>query len=34
MYSRKAPEDVKKELMKLKVNYYILEESWCIRRSK
>lgn len=34
MYSRKAPEAVKKELMKLKVNYYILEESWCIRRSK
>ncbi|XP_075822624.1 protein C-mannosyl-transferase DPY19L1 isoform X2 [Microtus pennsylvanicus] len=34
MYSRKAAEDVKKELMKLKVNYYILEESWCIRRSK
>lgn len=34
MYSRKAPEDVKKELVKLKVNYYILEESWCIRRSK
>lgn len=34
MYSRKAAEDVKKELMKLKVNYYILEESWCTRRSK
>ncbi|XP_021087732.1 probable C-mannosyltransferase DPY19L1 isoform X2 [Mesocricetus auratus] len=34
MYSRKAAEEVKKELMKLKVNYYILEESWCIRRSK
>uniref|UniRef100_A0A8C6QCA6 Dpy-19 like C-mannosyltransferase 1 n=1 Tax=Nannospalax galili TaxID=1026970 RepID=A0A8C6QCA6_NANGA len=34
MYSRKAAEEVKRELMKLKVNYYILEESWCIRRSK
>uniref|UniRef100_A0A2K6GKU9 Dpy-19 like C-mannosyltransferase 1 n=1 Tax=Propithecus coquereli TaxID=379532 RepID=A0A2K6GKU9_PROCO len=34
MYSRKAAEEVKQELVKLKVNYYILEESWCIRRSK
>ncbi|XP_073921407.1 protein C-mannosyl-transferase DPY19L1 isoform X3 [Castor canadensis] len=34
MYSRKAAEEVKRELIKLKVNYYILEESWCIRRSK
>lgn len=34
MYSRKAAEDVKRELMKLQVNYYILEESWCVRRSR
>uniref|UniRef100_A0A8C4L3E3 Dpy-19 like C-mannosyltransferase 1 n=1 Tax=Equus asinus asinus TaxID=83772 RepID=A0A8C4L3E3_EQUAS len=34
MYSRKAAEEVKRELIKLQVNYYILEESWCIRRSK
>uniref|UniRef100_A0A2K5EHB5 Dpy-19 like C-mannosyltransferase 1 n=1 Tax=Aotus nancymaae TaxID=37293 RepID=A0A2K5EHB5_AOTNA len=34
MYSRKAAEEVKQELIKLKVNYYILEESWCVRRSK
>uniref|UniRef100_A0A8C5LH96 Dpy-19 like C-mannosyltransferase 1 n=1 Tax=Jaculus jaculus TaxID=51337 RepID=A0A8C5LH96_JACJA len=34
MYSRKSAEEVKRELIKLKVNYYILEESWCIRRSK
>ncbi|XP_045142214.1 probable C-mannosyltransferase DPY19L1 [Echinops telfairi] len=34
MYSRKAAEEVKQQLIKLKVNYYILEESWCIRRSK
>nr|XP_011729671.1 probable C-mannosyltransferase DPY19L1 isoform X1 [Macaca nemestrina]XP_011729672.1 probable C-mannosyltransferase DPY19L1 isoform X1 [Macaca nemestrina] len=33
MYSRKAAEEVKRELIKLKVNYYILEESWCVRRS-
>ncbi|XP_059511821.1 probable C-mannosyltransferase DPY19L1 isoform X3 [Myotis daubentonii] len=34
MYSRKAAEEVKRELVKLQVNYYILEESWCVRRSK
>ncbi|XP_075414314.1 protein C-mannosyl-transferase DPY19L1 isoform X2 [Tenrec ecaudatus] len=34
MYSRKAADEVKQQLIKLKVNYYILEESWCIRRSK
>ncbi|XP_023595351.1 probable C-mannosyltransferase DPY19L1 isoform X2 [Trichechus manatus latirostris] len=34
MYSRKAAEEVKQQLIKLKVNYYILEESWCVRRSK
>nr|KAF6469300.1 dpy-19 like C-mannosyltransferase 1 [Molossus molossus] len=34
MYSRKAAEEVKRELIKLQVNYYILEESWCVRRSK
>uniref|UniRef100_A0A8D1UIA1 Dpy-19 like C-mannosyltransferase 1 n=1 Tax=Sus scrofa TaxID=9823 RepID=A0A8D1UIA1_PIG len=28
MYSRKAAEEVKRELIKLQVNYYILEESW------
>uniref|UniRef100_A0A8C0GF36 Dpy-19 like C-mannosyltransferase 1 n=1 Tax=Chelonoidis abingdonii TaxID=106734 RepID=A0A8C0GF36_CHEAB len=34
MYSRKPAKEVKKELLKLGVNYYILEESWCIRRTK
>uniref|UniRef100_A0A674J670 Dpy-19 like C-mannosyltransferase 1 n=1 Tax=Terrapene triunguis TaxID=2587831 RepID=A0A674J670_9SAUR len=34
MYSRKPAKEVKKELLRLGVNYYILEESWCIRRTK
>uniref|UniRef100_A0A8D0GQD9 C-mannosyltransferase DPY19L1 n=1 Tax=Sphenodon punctatus TaxID=8508 RepID=A0A8D0GQD9_SPHPU len=34
MYSRKLAEDVKKELLKLGVDYYILEDSWCLRRTK
>ncbi|XP_027719756.1 probable C-mannosyltransferase DPY19L1 [Vombatus ursinus] len=34
MYSRKTAEEVKQELFKLRVNYYILEESWCVRRTK
>uniref|UniRef100_A0A8C8SSK6 C-mannosyltransferase DPY19L1 n=1 Tax=Pelusios castaneus TaxID=367368 RepID=A0A8C8SSK6_9SAUR len=34
MYSRKSAKEVKKELLKLGVNYYILEESWCVRRTK
>ncbi|XP_034985310.2 probable C-mannosyltransferase DPY19L1 isoform X1 [Zootoca vivipara] len=34
MYSRKPAKEVKRELLKLGVNYYILEDSWCLRRSK
>ncbi|XP_062425533.1 probable C-mannosyltransferase DPY19L1 isoform X2 [Rhea pennata] len=34
MYSRKPAKEVKNELIKLGVDYYILEESWCIRRTK
>ncbi|XP_007500014.2 probable C-mannosyltransferase DPY19L1 isoform X3 [Monodelphis domestica] len=34
MYSRKTAEEVKQALFKLRVNYYILEESWCVRRTK
>nr|XP_033786494.1 probable C-mannosyltransferase DPY19L1 isoform X2 [Geotrypetes seraphini] len=34
MYSRKPVKEFKKELLKLGVNYYILEESWCVRRTK
>ncbi|XP_029445629.1 probable C-mannosyltransferase DPY19L1 isoform X2 [Rhinatrema bivittatum] len=34
MYSRKPAKEMKKELIKLGVNYYILEESWCVRRTK
>lgn len=34
MYSWKVVEEVKWELIKLKVNYYILEELWCVRRFK
>ncbi|XP_061442377.1 probable C-mannosyltransferase DPY19L1 isoform X1 [Rhineura floridana] len=34
MYSRKPAKDVKRELLKLGVNYYILEDSWCLRRTK
>ncbi|XP_066847287.1 T-box transcription factor TBX20 isoform X2 [Anser cygnoides] len=34
MYSRKPAKEVKRELIKLGVNYYILEESLCISRKK
>ncbi|NXA15776.1 D19L1 mannosyltransferase, partial [Sapayoa aenigma] len=34
MYSRKPANKVKKELIKLGVNYYILEESLCVSRKK
>ncbi|NXU86660.1 D19L1 mannosyltransferase, partial [Xiphorhynchus elegans] len=34
MYSRKPANQVKRELMELGVNYYILEESLCVSRKK
>ncbi|OXB83206.1 UNVERIFIED_CONTAM: hypothetical protein H355_001958 [Colinus virginianus] len=34
MYSRKPAKEVKRELIKLGVNYYILEESLCVSRKK
>ncbi|XP_010149989.1 PREDICTED: probable C-mannosyltransferase DPY19L1, partial [Eurypyga helias] len=34
MYSRKPANEVKSELIKLGVNYYILEESLCVSRKK
>ncbi|KAJ8290860.1 hypothetical protein GJAV_G00018450, partial [Gymnothorax javanicus] len=34
MYSRKPAETVKRNLMRLGVDYFILEESWCTRRSR
>jgi len=34
MYSRKPAKEVKKELIQLGVNYYILEESLCVSRKK
>ncbi|XP_027584890.1 probable C-mannosyltransferase DPY19L1 [Pipra filicauda] len=34
MYSRKPANEVKRELMELGVNYYILEESLCVSRKK
>ncbi|XP_030060393.1 protein C-mannosyl-transferase DPY19L1 [Microcaecilia unicolor] len=34
MYSRKPAKELKQELLKLGVHYYILEESWCVRRTK
>ncbi|KAJ7322659.1 hypothetical protein JRQ81_018946 [Phrynocephalus forsythii] len=33
MYSRKPAKEVKKNLVKMGVNYYILEDSWCLKRS-
>ncbi|RXM29881.1 putative C-mannosyltransferase DPY19L1 [Acipenser ruthenus] len=34
MYSRKTAEEVKWNLMKLQVDYFVLEDSWCTRRSR
>ncbi|XP_048882251.1 dpy-19-like 1, like [Brienomyrus brachyistius] len=34
MYSRMPPELVKKKLIKLQVDYFVLEDSWCTRRSR
>ncbi|XP_026083545.1 probable C-mannosyltransferase DPY19L1 [Carassius auratus] len=34
MYSRKPAEVVRRNLIKLQVDYFILEDSWCTRRSK
>uniref|UniRef100_A0A8D2JIZ8 C-mannosyltransferase DPY19L1 n=1 Tax=Varanus komodoensis TaxID=61221 RepID=A0A8D2JIZ8_VARKO len=34
MYSRKPAKEVKRALLKMGVNYYILEDSWCLRRTK
>ncbi|KAM9431794.1 dpy-19-like 1, like isoform 2-T2 [Clarias gariepinus] len=34
MYSRKPAEQVKRNLMSLQVDYFILEDSWCTRRTR
>ncbi|XP_066485283.1 protein C-mannosyl-transferase DPY19L1-like [Tiliqua scincoides] len=34
MYSRKPAAEVKKELLKLGINYYILEDYWCLRKTR
>uniref|UniRef100_A0A8C6TXI5 Dpy-19-like 1, like (H. sapiens) n=1 Tax=Neogobius melanostomus TaxID=47308 RepID=A0A8C6TXI5_9GOBI len=34
MYSRMSGETVKNNLMKLKVDYFVLEDSWCTRRTR
>ncbi|XP_066499921.1 dpy-19-like 1, like isoform X2 [Hoplias malabaricus] len=34
MYSRKPVEEVKRNLINLQVDYFILEDSWCTRRSR
>ncbi|KAG7318084.1 hypothetical protein KOW79_019119 [Hemibagrus wyckioides] len=34
MYSRKSAEQVKRNLMSLHVDYFILEDSWCTRRTR
>ncbi|XP_043921026.1 probable C-mannosyltransferase DPY19L1 [Protopterus annectens] len=34
MYSRKPVEEVKQGLLNLSVNYFILEDSWCTRRTR
>lgn len=34
MYSRMSGETVKRNLMKLSVDYFVLEDSWCTRRTR
>ncbi|XP_074055016.1 protein C-mannosyl-transferase DPY19L1-like isoform X2 [Macrotis lagotis] len=34
VYSRKTPKEVRDKLLNLHVNYYILEEAWCVVRTK
>lgn len=34
MYSRMSGETVKRNLMKLQVDYFVLEDSWCTRRTR
>ncbi|XP_028904498.1 probable C-mannosyltransferase DPY19L1 isoform X2 [Ornithorhynchus anatinus] len=34
MYSRKPAKEVKHQLLNLGVNYYVLEEAWCVVRTK
>lgn len=34
MYSRKSVEQVKRNLISLQVDYFILEDSWCTRRTR
>uniref|UniRef100_A0A3B4BF96 Uncharacterized protein n=1 Tax=Periophthalmus magnuspinnatus TaxID=409849 RepID=A0A3B4BF96_9GOBI len=34
MYSRMSGETVKRNLMKLRVDYFVLEDSWCTRRTR
>uniref|UniRef100_A0A674DYW2 Dpy-19-like 1, like (H. sapiens) n=1 Tax=Salmo trutta TaxID=8032 RepID=A0A674DYW2_SALTR len=34
MYSRKSAELVKRNLMQMEVDYFVLEDSWCTRRSR
>ncbi|XP_056660251.1 probable C-mannosyltransferase DPY19L2 isoform X5 [Monodelphis domestica] len=34
VYSRKTAQEVRDKLVQLRVNYYILEEAWCVVRTK
>lgn len=34
MYSRMSGEAVKRNLMKLRVDFFVLEDSWCTRRTR
>ncbi|XP_038626818.1 probable C-mannosyltransferase DPY19L1 isoform X2 [Tachyglossus aculeatus] len=34
MYSRKPAKEVQRQLLNLGVNYYVLEEAWCVVRTK
>lgn len=34
MYSRKPVEEVKQNLIDLQVDYAILEDSWCLRKTR